>query len=91
MGPGDIEPATLQGTDAEAALAKLTPLHREVLLLRFQNDLSYEEIAMVVGISVGTVRSRLHNARANLRKLLDAGGSQPTALPTHTLTSGDGS
>jgi RNA polymerase sigma-70 factor, ECF subfamily len=54
-----------------AALDRLTPEHREVLVLRFLEDLSYEEIAGVVGCPLGTVRSRLHHARKTLRTLLD--------------------
>ncbi len=49
------------------ALANLPTLHREVLLLRYQDDLSYEEIAAVVGCSVGTVKSRLHHAKRRLQ------------------------
>ncbi|HET7024408.1 MAG TPA: RNA polymerase sigma factor, partial [Gemmatimonadales bacterium] len=45
----------------------LSPIHREVLLLRYQNDLSYAEIALVAGCSIGTVKSRLHQAKARLR------------------------
>jgi RNA polymerase sigma-70 factor, ECF subfamily len=44
----------------------LTPEHRVVVLLREIEGLSYEEIASAVGVPVGTVRSRLHNARAAL-------------------------
>ena len=54
-----------------AALDRLTPEHREVLVLRFLEDMSYEEIAGVVGCPLGTVRSRLHHARKTLRTLLD--------------------
>ena len=54
-----------------AALDRLTPEHREVLVLRFLEDMSYEEIAGVVGCPIGTVRSRLHHARKTLRTLLD--------------------
>ena len=53
--------------DLSHVLAKLQPLHREVLLLRYQDDLSYEEIAAVVGCSVGTVKSRIHNAKRRLQ------------------------
>jgi RNA polymerase sigma-70 factor (ECF subfamily) len=38
-----------------------------VLLLRYQDDLTYEEIAAVIGCSVGTVKSRLHHARRRLQ------------------------
>ena len=44
----------------------LSPEHRVVVLLREIEGLSYDEIASVVGVPVGTVRSRLHNARAAL-------------------------
>ena len=45
------------------ALAQLTPEHREILVLRDYQDLSYEEIADVLRIPRGTVMSRLHRAR----------------------------
>jgi RNA polymerase sigma-70 factor, ECF subfamily len=54
-----------------AALGKLSPEHREVLLLRFLEDMSYEEIAGVVMCPVGTVRSRIHNAKLALRTILE--------------------
>jgi RNA polymerase sigma-70 factor (ECF subfamily) len=50
-----------------AELERLDPEHREVVLLREFEDLSYEEIADVVGVPVGTVRSRLFRAREELR------------------------
>lgn len=50
----------------------LSPLHREVLDLIFFHELSYEEAAEVVGVPVGTIKSRLSNAKRALRKLLDA-------------------
>jgi len=49
-----------------AAVRTLTPQHRLVLRLRDGEDMSYEEIARAIGVPVGTVRSRLHNARAAL-------------------------
>ena len=51
-------------------LERLDPEHREVVVLREFQDLSYEEIAEVVGVPVGTVRSRLFRARAELRERL---------------------
>lgn len=54
-----------------AALDKLRPDHRDVLLLRFMEDLSYEQIAQVIGCTVGTVRSRLHYAKSALRRQLE--------------------
>lgn len=54
-----------------AALDRLPPIHREVLTLAFLEDLPYQEIAEVVGIPVGTVRSRLHHARRRLRREIE--------------------
>jgi RNA polymerase sigma-70 factor (ECF subfamily) len=54
-----------------AALDGLSPVQREAIVMRFLEDMSYEDIARVVGCSVGTVRSRLFYAKANLRKALD--------------------
>lgn len=51
-----------------AALEGLSAAHREVISLRYLGELSYEEIAAVVGCRVGTVRSRLHYATLALRK-----------------------
>lgn len=56
-----------------AALHGLGPEHRDVLLLRFMEELSYEQIAQVVGCGVGTVRSRIHYAKRALRRLLENG------------------
>lgn len=55
-----------------AALDVLDPAQREVLVLRFLEDLSYDEIARIVGCPVGTVRSRLHYAKAALHRRLEA-------------------
>jgi RNA polymerase sigma-70 factor (ECF subfamily) len=60
--------------DAErvhAALDRLSPEHREVLLLRFIQDMSYEEIAEVTGCQLGTIRSRLHYGKRALRRLIE--------------------
>ncbi len=54
-----------------AALQTLSPTHREVIALRYQGGMSYEEIAEVTGNPVGTVRSRLYYARAVLKKQME--------------------
>ncbi len=51
-----------------AVLEVLGAAHRDVLLLRFVDELSLEEIADALGIPLGTVKSRLHNALNTLRK-----------------------
>jgi RNA polymerase sigma-70 factor, ECF subfamily len=53
-----------------AAIERLTPTLRIVLQLRDGEDMNYNEISHVLAVPVGTVRSRLHNARAALAKEL---------------------
>jgi RNA polymerase sigma-70 factor (ECF subfamily) len=53
--------------ELSAALANLSEDHREVLLLRFVDDLSLAEITEAVNIPLGTVKSRLHHALETLR------------------------
>ena len=55
------------------AMERLGPEHREILQLRVVEDLSYEQIAEILDIRVGTVKSRLARARLSLRKILKAG------------------
>jgi RNA polymerase sigma-70 factor (ECF subfamily) len=60
--------------DAErvhAALGQLAPEHREVLLLRFIEEMTYEDIARVTECPLGTVRSRIHYAKRALRGALE--------------------
>jgi RNA polymerase sigma-70 factor, ECF subfamily len=60
--------------DAEAihfALDALAPEHREVLVLRFLEDMSYDGIAAITGCPVGTVRSRIHYAKLALRRVME--------------------
>jgi RNA polymerase sigma-70 factor (ECF subfamily) len=71
--PDDSEP---QFSPSDAAwihreLANLSEKHREVLLLRFMEDLSYDEMAQIIGCTAGTVRSRLHYAKLVLRTRLE--------------------
>lgn len=44
--------------------------HREVLILDAKYELSYDEIAETLDVSIGTVKSRLHRARARVSKIL---------------------
>jgi RNA polymerase sigma-70 factor (ECF subfamily) len=50
------------------ALAGLSEAHRQVVLLRFVDDLSIDEIAVAMNVPAGTVKSRLHHAIAALRQ-----------------------
>lgn len=56
----------------ENALARINPLFREVVVLRDVEDLSYEEIAEVLQLSLGTVKSRILRGREALREELTA-------------------
>jgi RNA polymerase sigma-70 factor (ECF subfamily) len=62
----------------EAALGRINPSFREVVVLRDMADLSYEEIAEILGVSLGTVKSRIMRGREALREEL-AESLEPTS------------
>ena len=76
--PAGLEPGP--DHDLEAGLLRLSEHHRLILLLRYHEELSYDEIARILEVSPGTVASRLNRAREELRKVLqeqrDAGGEE---------------
>lgn len=90
---GDRYPATDVGperafehafldVDVQKALDELPPEYRAAVVLCDIEGLSYEEIAVTLGIKLGTVRSRIHRARARLRVSLEHRAPRPaTALP----------
>jgi RNA polymerase sigma-70 factor (ECF subfamily) len=53
------------------AIAQIEPEFREVLVLRDVEDLSYEEIAAITNLPDGTVKSRIHRARAQLKAIVE--------------------
>ncbi len=55
------------------AIAALPPDHRIIIQLRDMEGVSYEEIAQRLGISIGTVKSRISRARSHLKKILEKG------------------
>jgi RNA polymerase sigma-70 factor (ECF subfamily) len=80
-GPKKELPAPRARTDAsthraeasqilQAALEQLSPEDRSLLVLRELEELSYEEISEIFGVPKGTIKSRLHRARAQLAKVL---------------------
>jgi RNA polymerase sigma-70 factor (ECF subfamily) len=58
----------------QAALDRLTVEHRAVLVLKEIDGLKYEEIAVILRVPIGTIRSRLHRARLELRDQLRQDG-----------------
>lgn len=91
------EPSAAQRVEEEQArirvldaLSRLEPEARTILILRDGQDLEYEQIADVLGVSLGTVKSRLFRARQALRQMLEPNAptpeptSLPPALPTPT-------
>lgn len=73
------EQATQRGTQTERvcqALSRLSPEHREVILLAFYSDLSYSEIAKMLNCPEGTAKSRVYYAKEQLKKLLSAEGGE---------------
>ncbi len=74
----DPQPESLAIAAAErqvlrAALGRLSPSHREVLVLNFVQELPYRDIADVLDVPIGTVMSRLHHAKRALRAELEGG------------------
>lgn len=75
--PADDAPGAVEGIATRehcemlrGEIERLDPSYREVIVMREFQGLSYEEIAEIVDVPVGTVRSRLHRARRDLRERL---------------------
>jgi RNA polymerase sigma-70 factor (ECF subfamily) len=68
------EEATERNEETEKlrrALNKLSPEHRIALIMKDLEGMKYEEMAEVLGVPIGTIRSRLHRARVELREILE--------------------
>jgi RNA polymerase sigma-70 factor, ECF subfamily len=72
--PGTGLERSEEDTQLMAALDRLSAEHRVVLVLKDLEGQKYEEIAVILDVPIGTVRSRLHRARLELRDLLQPGG-----------------
>ena len=74
--PGDVDDPSFPAETADrvhAGLSALSLAHREVLTLHFLEDASVEEIAAVLEVPAGTVKSRLFHAKRALRAALERG------------------
>ena len=68
--PDVITDSGIKDKIIQNALLKVSTAYREAVILRDIQELSYEEIAEIMGIEVGTVKSRINRGRAQLQKLL---------------------
>jgi len=74
--------------DVQAALDALSPDFRAAVVLSDIEGLSYEEISTTLGIKLGTVRSRIHRGRAQLRRSLEHRRPRRDAAMTSLLSGG---
>ncbi len=70
-GPAELLLRAERQEDFMKLLAQLPEIHRSALLLYYLEDFSLEEISVIAGVSVGTVKSRMHYAKKALRTLLE--------------------
>lgn len=70
-----IEDELPDDASVEAEIARLPVLQREALFLRYRDGLSYAEIALVAGVPIGTVKTRIHHALRVLRERFQRGHS----------------
>ncbi len=57
--------------DLQLALSKLSEAHREVVVLGMLQDMPYQEVAKILGVPLGTIKSRMHHALRQLKELLE--------------------
>jgi RNA polymerase sigma-70 factor, ECF subfamily len=85
--PEDRAQSRELGDQVQIAISLLSPKLRAILALRYLEDMSYEELAATLGLSLGTVKSRLARAHLALESVvrsrfphLDAGGAAPDSV-----------
>ncbi len=69
--PGHALEQAEQERRVQRALSRLSPEHRAVLVMKDMEGQKYEDIADVLSVPIGTIRSRLHRARLELREILE--------------------
>jgi RNA polymerase sigma-70 factor (ECF subfamily) len=70
-GPEELAEGAERATALLRAIRRLPEIHRVMILLYHTEGKSYEEIAAIVGLPLGTVKSRMNRARLNLRSILE--------------------
>lgn len=68
--PDELTDSGIKDEIIQKAIQKVSPAYREMVILRDIQQLSYEEISEITGITVGTVKSRINRGRAQLQELL---------------------
>jgi len=68
--PDRVADSEIKNEIIQKALLKVKPVYREVVILRDIQEFSYEEIAEITNLSIGTVKSRINRGRTQLQKLL---------------------
>ncbi|MEI8352820.1 MAG: RNA polymerase sigma factor [bacterium] len=71
IGGGVTLPVSQEGPDVQAALGRLSPKLRDVLVLNVYQGLRYQDIADVLGVPLGTVKSRINLAMKELREMFN--------------------
>jgi RNA polymerase sigma-70 factor (ECF subfamily) len=66
-------------------ISLLKNIYREILILRYFEELSYQDIAEILGINIGTVKSRIHKAKASLKRLILKDKKGSSMLDTHFM------
>jgi RNA polymerase sigma-70 factor (ECF subfamily) len=69
--PGQTLERAEEERRVQAALSRMSAEHRAVLILKDMEDQKYEDMAAILQVPIGTIRSRLHRARLELRELLE--------------------
>lgn len=82
--PQELAERSETQTAVRAALSALSEEHRQVLLLRYMQELDYGEIAAALAVSEGTVKSRINRAKARLKEILSGGGNLSAAASVKT-------
>jgi RNA polymerase sigma-70 factor (ECF subfamily) len=70
LAPDKATDSEIKNEIIQRALLKVKPVYREVVILRDVQALSYEEIAEITNLSIGTVKSRINRGRNQLQKML---------------------